>query len=294
MNNHLAALRLFVRVARTGSFSRAAREIDIAQPTASRIIAQLEEEVGAALFTRTTRALSLTEVGAEYLERVEHILSELDEAGHAARRTGELRGTLRVGLSSSLAIRAVIPFLPLFTAAHPALQIELLIDDKRQDLVFDGVDIALRFGAIPDSTAVARLLSTWPRVIVAAPSYLARRGTPSTPDELATHVAVKLHTGMAQEWTLRRGADEAVVRVEGTVRVTANEGAIAAAVVGLGIVATGRVACQKEMLDGSLVRVLPDWQLDDIPLHAVFASGRAAKPAARAFAEFLAQQLREF
>src|ERR1700749_3806885 len=114
MSDRLHALRLFVRVARTGSFSRAGRELGLSQPSASRIVAALEREVGAALLTRTTRALTLTEAGADYLARVEPILAALEEADHAARGTGELRGTLRIGISSSFATREVIPRLGAF------------------------------------------------------------------------------------------------------------------------------------------------------------------------------------
>jgi DNA-binding transcriptional LysR family regulator len=291
MSDQLSALRLFVRVARMGSFSRAALEGHITQPTASRIIATLEEEIGAKLFTRTTRALTLTEAGADYLDRVEPVLIALDEAEHAVRGTGELRGMLRVGLSSTLAVRVVIPTLPLFADAHPALRLELLMDDKRQDLVTEGVDIALRFGPIADSTAVARHLADWPRIIAAAPAYLQREGMPEAPADLATHSAINGHAGVGPGWSFQKGDDWQTLRMDGRVMVTANEGAIVAAVAGLGIVATTLLACQRELASGALVRLLPDWDMGSIPIHAVFASGRAAKPAARAFAEFLMQEL---
>jgi DNA-binding transcriptional LysR family regulator len=129
MADRLAALKLFSRVARTGTFSRAGRERGLSQPSVSRIIASLEYEVGAALFVRTTRALRLTEAGADYLQRIEPILLELEEADHAVRGTGELRGSLRIGLSPSFAIREVIPRLPEFMAQHPALKIDLSMHD---------------------------------------------------------------------------------------------------------------------------------------------------------------------
>jgi DNA-binding transcriptional LysR family regulator len=291
MSDQLSALRLFVRVARTGSFTRAALENHISQPTVSRTIAAHEEEIGAKLFTRTTRALTLTDAGADYLDRVEPVLFALDEAQHAVRGTGELRGVLRVGLSSTLAVRFVIPSLPVFADAHPALRIELLMDDKRQDLVIEGVDIALRFGPIADSTAVARHLATWPRVIAAAPSYLEREGTPKRPADLSKHSAINGNAGAGSGWNFSRGDDQETLRMDGRVMVSANEGAIVAAVAGLGIVATSLLACQREIESGALVRLLSDWDMGSIPIHAVYASGRAAKPAARALAEFLALKL---
>src|SRR5258708_5875538 len=159
MSDRLLALRLFARVARTGSFSRAGRELGLSQPSASRIAANLEREVGAALLTRTTRAVTLTEAGADYLARIEPILAALEEADHAARGTGELRGLLRVGLSSSLAVREVIPRLSPFMGRHPALRVELLMSDQRQALVIRGVYVALRSGMRADCTAPARLLA---------------------------------------------------------------------------------------------------------------------------------------
>src|SRR2546423_5542322 len=142
MSDRLSALRLFVRVARAGNFSRAAREVGLSQPTASRIIATLEKEVGALLFTRSTRALALTEAGAEYLARVEPALAALEEADYAARGTGELRGRIRVAAPSSFSVRVVIPTLPDFLKTHPKLQVELVMNDQLQALIAEGVDVA--------------------------------------------------------------------------------------------------------------------------------------------------------
>ena len=292
MPDQLAALRLFVRVARTGSFSRAARELAIAQPTASRTIAALEKELGAALFTRSTRALTLTEAGARYLERVEPVLDSLAEAEHELRGTGELKGLLRVGVSGSLAVRAIIPALPRFADQHPDLRIELLVDDKRQDLIVEGVDVALRFGTLADSSAVARRVMSTPRVLAASPAYLRRAGTPRNPEDLGTHRAIIGVPGVGAAWTLTRaGHDEATIRLDGQVSTNQNEAAVAAAVAGLGIVATTREGCRAELEDGRLVQLLPEWDRGAVDVHAVFASGRAAKPAAKAFAEFLIEAL---
>ena len=292
MNDRLAALRLFVRVARTGSFTRAARELAIGQPTASRTIAALEKEVGAALFTRSTRALTLTEAGARYLERIEPLLDSLAEADHELRGTGELKGVLRVGLSSSIAVRAIIPALPRFADQHPALRIELLIDDKMQDLIVEGVDVALRFGTMPDSSAVARRVLSTPRVIAASRAYLQRAGVPRAPEDLASHRAIIGVIGAGAGWTFTRaGHDEVTVRLDGQVLANQNEAAVAAAVAGLGIVSTTREGCRAELESGALVELLPDWDRGSIDIHAVLPSGRAAKPAARAFTEFLVETL---
>ena len=286
MSDRLSALRLFVRVARAGNFSRAARELGLSQPSASRIIAGLEKEVGASLFTRSTRALRLTEAGAEYLARVDPALAALEEADHAARGTGELRGLLRVAASSSFTLHAVIPRLDDFLANHPRLRVVLLINDQRQALISEGVDVAFRFGPLGDSTATARRLGSIQRVLVASPAYLRRAGRPKVPADLNSH-AIILGPMASDRWTFDKNGRQVSVRLEGRVVVSANEAAVAAAVAGLGIASTGIIAARKEFANRTLLRVLPDWEMGAVDVHAVFPSGRAAKPAARALAEHM-------
>ena len=290
MNDHLSALRLFVHVARKGSFSAGGRALNVPQPTVSRVISALEREVGAALFTRTTRAVTLTEAGADFLVRLEPILAALEEAEHAARGAGELRGVLRVGLSSTFAIREVVPRMSAFLETHPSLRIELLVDDHRQDLVGESVDVALRLGPLPDSTATARRIAVWPRILAASPAYLARAGEPRAPADLAAHAVILGPARPVHAWSFRKDGKAVSVRVDGRVTTTVNEVSTAAAVAGLGVVSMPLVGCRKEMEDGALVRVLADWDMGSVEMHAVFAAGRAAKPSARAFAEFLMAQ----
>ena len=294
MSDRLFALRLFARVARTGSFSRAGRELGLSQPSVSRIAAELEREVGAALMTRTTRGLRLTEAGADYLARIEPILVALEEADHAARGTGELRGTLRVSLPLGFGVREVIPRLPPFMELHPALHIDLSLNDRYQDLVTEGIDIALRFGALADSSTVARRLDSWPRLLVASPAYVARAGMPDTPEGLANHQVIVGPLGIGLDsCTFQRNGRTTTVRVQGRLTTSANQGATAAAVASLGIALVNFGECRLELASGTLVQVLADWQMEPFELHAVFAAGRAAKPSARAFADYLATALRD-
>ena len=286
MSDRLSALRLLVRVARAGNFSRAAREVGLSQPTASRIIATLEKEVGALLLTRSTRALALTEAGAEYLARVEPALAALDEADHAARGTGELRGIVRVAASSSFTVHVVIPRLDDFLRHHPKLRLVLLINDQRQALISEGVDVAFRFGPLADSTATARRLGSIQRVLVASPAYLRRAGRPKIPADLNSHAIIVGPMG-SDPWTFEKDGRQVSLRLGGRVVVSANEGAVAAAVAGLGIASTGNIASRKELANRALVRVLPDWQMGSVDVHAVFPSGRAAKAAARALADHM-------
>jgi DNA-binding transcriptional LysR family regulator len=266
MIDRFLALQLFIRVARTGSFSVAGRDVGLSQPSASRIVTALEKDVGVALFTRTTRGVTLTEAGSDYLIRAEAILAALEEANHAARGTGELRGLLRVALSTSFAVRTVLPHLSPFTKRHPKLRIEFTLDDAKQDLVGDSVDVALRIGTLADTSAVARKIGVNPRVLAAAPVYLAEAGTPKKPSDLPQHSIIVFN-----------GA----------------EGATAAAVAGLGIISSGALSMLRELESGQLVRVLPDWEMGMADIHVVLPAGRAAKPSARAFADFVSSELRE-
>ncbi|QBR04144.1 LysR family transcriptional regulator [Paraburkholderia pallida] len=294
MNDRFFSLQLFARVARSGSFSVAGREMGISQPTASRIVAALEKQVGVALFVRTTRAVTLTEAGSEYLSRIEPILVALEEADHAARGTGELRGILRVATSSGFAIRGVLPRLARFADQHSALRIEFVLNDDRQDLVGESVDVALRVGVLEDSTAIARKIGTVHRVVVAAPAYLARAGTPAAPLDLAGHTIIVGPAGRGMEgWTFWRDGKEDSVRVEGRFILNGTDAAVAAAVAGLGILSTADFSVMNELRTGQLARLLPDWEMGSADMNVVLPAGRAAKPSARAFSDFMATEFRD-
>jgi DNA-binding transcriptional LysR family regulator len=290
MSDHLDALRLFIRVARLGSFSVAGRELGVPQSTVSRTIATLEREIGASLLIRTTRAVTVTDAGADFLARIEPILADLDEAEQTARHSDELRGTLRIGIGTSLAARIVIPHLKPFLDRHPALRVDLLLDDQRQDLVKEGVDVAFRFGVLVDSTATARKLVTWPRALAAAPSYLRTAPALDVPADLAAHAIIIGPQGIG-DWTFRRGGTTASVRLDGRLRITVLQGAYLAAVEGMGIVLTTVPAFRREFESGALVQVLPEWDMGSVDVHAVLTNGRAAKPSARAIVDYLADIL---
>ena len=289
MNDRLSALRLFVRVAHRRSFSAGGRDLQVPQPTVSRLIAHLEREIGAVLFTRTTRAVTLTEAGADFLTRVEPVLAALDEAEHAARGTRDLRGVLRVAVTAGFCSREVTPRLSVFMDRHPELKVELLISDVREELVTEGVDVALRFGELADSTATARRIGAWPRLVAASPSYLARFGVPAAPADLAAHAVILGPSPAGRTWIFQRGEMQVSVRVDGRLTVSTMEAATAAAVAGLGVLGSSEGGCRHELKQGTLVQVLADWNMGTIELHAVFPAGRAVRPAARAFAQHLAE-----
>jgi DNA-binding transcriptional LysR family regulator len=282
------SLKLYTRVARLGSFSAAARECGLSQSQVSRIIAELETDLGVRLLSRTTRAVALTEAGAEFLARVEPILAALDEAEHSVREGGDLRGLLRMSMPTSFGIRDAIPRLAAFAARHPNLHLQLLLEDRRRDLVRDAVDVAIRFGRLVDSTATMKLIATIPRVAVASPDYLARHGVPATPNDLVQHRIVGgSAAAVPTAWTFERDGKELKMQIQPRFSTNENEGAIAAAVAGFGITSTSGWACRRELQDGSLVRLFSDWQMVGIPIHAYFPMGRATRAAARAAVDHL-------
>jgi DNA-binding transcriptional LysR family regulator len=295
MNDRFQSLQLFVRVARTGSFSVAGRELGMTQPTASRTLAALERKIGATLFTRTTRAVTLTEAGTDYLARVEAILASLDEADHAARGTGELRGVLRIATSTSFAVRSVLPCIGGFKDKHPLLRLEFMLNDEKQDLIGDGVDVALRIGSLTDSlTWTAKKVGVVRRVLAASPAYLAGAGTPKSPSELPEHSIIVGPAGRGMEgWAFTKDGKTTSVRVEGTLLLNGGEGATAAALAGLGIISAGELGMLKELQSGSLVRVLPQWKMGSADINVVLPAGRAAKPSARAFSDFMTAELQK-
>lgn len=284
-------LKIFSRVSRLKSFSGAARELSISQSQASRAVAELEAELGVLLLARTTRAVVPTEAGAEYLARIEPVLDQLDEAEQSVRR-GELRGVLRIGMPTSAGIREIIPRLPAFTEQHPKLELQVILGDQRQDLVRDAVDVAIRIGTLPDSSATVRLLATYPRVIVASPDYLERFGQPEIPSDLQAHKIVQGPAGTVDTaWTLSRDGRSEEVVLKPSIHFSDNEGAVSATVAGMGIASIGYWSCRSELGDGRLVQLFTDWDTVPTRVHAYFPLGRATRFAARAFIDYLVSDL---
>lgn len=294
MADSFSTLRLFCRVARTGSFTAAGREVGLSQPSVSRIISNLEKDLGILLFARSTHAVRPTEAGEEYLTRVEPILADIEEANHFVRGTGELRGKLRIGAATSFAQREIIPILPSFLAQHPELKVDLVLTDARQHLIHEAIDVAIRYGTLDDSSVVARKLCAPPRIIAASPGYLAQAGYPKQPADLVDHQFILGPSSVNKAgWSFEKDGKVQSIRVKGRVMITVNEGTTAAALAGLGIVNTGLLGCREEIENGSLVRLLPEWDLGRIEVHALLAGGKRTKPSARAFTKHLQEALVE-
>jgi DNA-binding transcriptional LysR family regulator len=292
MNDRLLALKLFVRLARTGSFSQAGKDLKLSQPSASRLIAAFERDLGTKLFVRSTRAVALTEAGADYLARIEPALAEIEEAGQALRGKGALRGNLRIGVPASAAIREVIPRLPAFLARHPDLRIDLAVDDGRQDLIREGIDVAIRFGKLEDSSATTVKIGTNPLLVAASPIYLKRAGRPGTPNDLPKHPVMIGLPGTDSAFSFEKDGRVVSVKADAPLSANIREAAVAGAIASLGIVACSLWGCRAELKSGALVQILKDWDMGAADVHAVYPAGRGVKTAARSFVDYFQKDLK--
>lgn len=293
--DRFAVMETFICVVETGSFSAAARRLNVGQPAVSKSIAQLEDRLGVRLILRSTRGLTPTEAGQQYYERAKRSIEEANEAELLARGTGKgLSGKLRVSAAVTFARLHVIPRLNTFLSAHPDLQIDVRLDDRNIDLVEQGIDVALRMGTLPDSSMTARHLAQTRRHALATPRYLQSHGTPKTPAELAQHeIVVYSPNGGSTSWDFQRNDAVVSVMVSGRIQVSAAEGVRAAVLADMGIAIASEWMFESEIRDGEVQRILEDWTLPPIDVWALFPTGRMMSAKARAFADFVEAILKE-
>jgi DNA-binding transcriptional LysR family regulator len=287
--DRLAAMEAFVVVVDTGSFSAAARRLNVGQPAVSKMVAQLEERLGVKLLVRTTRGLTATEAGLNYYERARRSIEEADEAEYAARGAGAgLTGKLRVAAAVTFARIHLVPRIPEFLQRHPGLEMEVVLDDRNVDLVHEGIDIALRMGQLVDSSLTARRIASALHVVIGTPSYFERAGEPTQPADLAAHEAVIYDQGGGGlNWTFRRKGADVAITLKSRLRVSAAEGVRAAVLANAGIAIISQWMFSPEIADGAVKVVLRDWELPKIDLWAVFPAGRTATAKARTFTQFV-------
>ena len=278
----------------TGSFSAAARRLNVGQPAVSKSVAQLEERLGVKLLVRTTRGLTATEAGLNYYERARRSIEEADEAELAARGAGSsLTGRLRICGAVTFARIHLMPRLPEFLARHPELEMEVVLDDRNIDLVQEGIDVALRMGPLSDFSLTARRIASGRHVVVGTPAYFERTGKPTAPGDLAAHQAVIYdQEAGGQDWTFQRDGAKIAVALKGRLRVSAAEGVRAAILANAGIAVASQWMFSPEIVDRTVQMVLQDWELPRIDLWAVFPAGRTATTKARTFTQFVQEVMR--
>ena len=287
--DRLEAIRLFMRVAESGSFSAVAREANIGQPAVSKQVAALEQHLGAQLMHRTSRSLTLTEACQAFYEAGVKLLSDLD-AAEALVGAGQSRpsGLLRVTLSAGFGRMHVVPLIPAFHERYPDVEIETLVSDRFVDLVEDGVDLAIRIGDLADSALVARKIAATQRVTVASPAYLDAHGAPAGPYDLDRHSCIAfVFQRQVRSWSFFMGIERLEHRPKGILRTNDAEHVRVAALAGLGLAQAPRWLFSSDLSKGRLVEVLGDWPGERTPIHALHPGGRRPPGKLRAFVDFL-------
>jgi len=289
--DRLTGLIAFARAGSLGSFSAAARSLGISPSAVSKSVQRLEQQLGVSLFTRTTRSLTLTPEGRELHERAVRLLRDAEEIEQVAKAVrAEPTGTLRIAVSLPIGLHLVAPALPAFRKLHPKVSIDLRIDDRLVDIVEQGIDIAVRIGELADSRLLSRRLSPLRLCAYAAPAYLAARGTPTHPDELAAHDTVNLRyqsSGQAFRWPFRIGEREIEIVPTSSIIVDASEAVMATLVAGGGIGISATFVAAPYVARGELALVLGDFAVERDNITALWPSSRRANPAVRAFLEHL-------
>lgn len=286
--DRLDAYRLFVRAAETGAISRAAREMGMGQPAASRLLDGLETRLGARLFARSTRKLALTEAGRLALDRARAVLAEAEGLEAAVRGLDRApAGLLRVAASVAFARAELIPHAAAFLDAHPLMRLDFVLKDERVDPVGDAIDLTFRLGPLEDSRLTARRLCAYERRLVAAPGG----PLPARPEDLAGVATIDLTgIGYGRRWPLSDGRRTVEVEVRGDTRASSGEAAVDLAAQGLGVALLPSFAVDRPLAEGRLVRVLPGWSGPPLELHALWAA-RDLPRKARAFLDFTAPRL---
>ena len=288
-----AAMKTFVAVVDGGSFAAAAARLDMSRAMASKQIQQLEEHLGTRLLNRTTRRLSLTETGREFHERSTQIMNDVDEAERIAGHMTRLpQGVLKITIPLTYGQHRLAAIISGYTQAYPQVQLDIALSDRKVDLIEDGLDLAIRIGAMPQSDLIARKIGGVRSVVCAAPAYLARRGVPQTPADLSRHACLGYTlAASASDWRLEGPGGEAVVPVTGPIRADNGDMIRLTALGGAGIAFQPYFIVGDDIEAGRLVRLLPDWQSAELGVYAVYPSRKHLSAKVRTFVDFLAAAL---
>ena len=293
--DQLAALRAYVRIVETGSFTQAATTLGMPKPTVSKLVQQLEAHLHTRLLSRTTRRLAVTSDGAAYYERACRLLADLDELDASVTASqAKPRGKLRIDVSSAIAKEIIVPALGRFFTRYPDIQLDIGVSDRPADLIAENVDCVIRAGVIGDLSLIARRVAELHMTTCAAPGYLQVHGMPQHPSDLArSHRIVGFlqhHLTEARPLSFRRGAE--TLEVAGRYQTAVNDSQIylAAALAGHGIVQIPSFMVRSHLNSGAMQLVLPDWQVSPLPLHVVYPPNRHLSTRLRVFVDWTAHE----
>lgn len=293
--DQLGAMRAFVRVVQTGSFSAVGRELNTTQATISKKVAALEAKLGVKLLTRSSRDVSLTQAGTDYYEQTVVMLAELDEVEARVRsQVATPQGTLRVTAPVAFGRLVLAPIVGEFLEKYPDIKIDMSLGDRHVDLIAEGVDVAIRARKLEDSSLIARHLFENPMLLVASPEYVKLHGDPREPADLKRHNCIVyslLRTG--NYWHFTHQGKEISVPVTGTFQSDSGDTNLEVALSGLGITALPIWMVNEHLQSGKLVQLLSDYKGDSIPFNAIYPQNRYVPLKVRCFVEFLKEKLAE-
>jgi DNA-binding transcriptional LysR family regulator len=286
-------MTVFVAAVDAGNFSAAARILGITPSAVSKQISRLEARLGARLLNRSTRRISLTDVGREFYERSQSILSDIDAAERAVGDASDRpRGRLRITASISFGQRQIVPLIPEFVSRFPDVRVDVLFSDRMINIVDEGIDVAVRVSAPADSALIARRLVPDRRVICASPTYLREHGMPAEPEDLAAHNALIYSTVYSDTWRFDGPSGSRAVKVSSNFAANSGEAVRDLALRGFGIARLATFLVGPDIKAGRLTAILPDWQdPQENIIHAVYPSRRLVPPSTRAFVDFLAEKM---
>ena len=291
--DRLAAMDAFIRVVDAGSFSGAANQLRMGQSAVSKAIAQLEGRLRVRLLLRSTRGLTPTEAGRIFYERAKRSVEEAEEAEFGARgAVTTLSGRLRIHATVAFGRLCVLPRLPGFLAEHPALDVDIILDDRKIDLVETGIDIGLRAGQLSNSALTARKIAQCQRRVIGTPSYFDIVGVPQSPADLIAHQVIIYEPPLGgPTWSFRQGQREVSVSLGGRVRLNSAVGVRACVLADLGLAVASEWMFAPELMAKTVKPVLADWSLPPVEAWAIFPTGRHANAKARAFASFIENRM---
>lgn len=292
--------RAFLQVVESGSFSAASIELNVSVATVARQVNSLEARLGVHLLHRTTRTMSLTEAGKLYCERIRVLLQQYDSVKREiSSYQKDVKGLLRVHLRHSVGNQVIVPALPSFLKQNPNIKLEVSLTDQREDLVSQGVDVAVWLGSLEDSSLIARRLSPGRRLVCCSPSYASAHGLPTTPQDLQNHNCIVYKAkSYDNSWRFAKDGELEAVSVSGNLESESSAVLMTSAIAGLGFVMLQEAMVRGPIEAGQLINIFPDHHVSstdaDTALFAVYPGSKQTSPKARAFIDFLVKLFKEY
>lgn len=286
----LTAIKVFLTVAETGSFTATAEQLEISKPMISRYVALMEEWLNARLFQRSTRKVALTDVGEQavlFCQRIANLTAEMEQ--EMMVQQSELRGALRVTSSQTFGTYHLVQMVNRFLQLHPKLNIQLLLNDQQMDLISERIDLAIRITNTPDPNFIARKLADCHSLLVATPDYLAQFGTPKQPEDLYQHHYLSHHNINRKAWKCTQGEQEVLLDLNSRFTTNDTQALLNAVLDGNGIAMLPKYMLETELQQGKLQSVLTDWQLPTFSIYAIYPSRDKLPIAVRKLIDFLVE-----